>query len=119
MRGKKSAAVKDGQRTGGRASAAKRRKSAISLANAAGMRAVKALEAKRRGSADTEEETDELEREAEQEEGEEEEEEGEESGDIEEHESQEAETHIEPQKKKEEKIKGIHCFIALASQHMS
>ena len=116
MRGKKTAAVKDGQRTGGRASAAKKRKSAISMANAAGMRAVKALEAKRRGSADTEEEADELEREADPEEGDEEEEEAEESGEMEENESQEAETQMEPQKKKRKRSK---VFIVLLPLHPS
>ena len=113
MRGKKSAAVKDGLRTGGRASAAKKRKSAISLANAAGMRTVKALEAKGRGSADTEEEADELEREADPEEGDEEEEEGEESWEIEEQESQEAETQMEPQIKKRKRSKVLNVSLPL------
>ena len=98
-RGKKSAVVKVGHRTGGKASASKKRKSAISMANAAGLRAVQALEARRRGSGDTEEDADELQREGE-EEGDEEEEEGEESAEIEEQESQETETQMEPHRKK-------------------
>ena len=114
MRGKKSAVVKDGQRTGGKASAGKKRKSAISLAHAAEMRAVKALEARRRGSADTEEEVDELrEGEADPEEGDEEEEEGEESGEIEEQESQEAETQMEPQIRKRKRSKVLNVSLPL------
>ena len=119
MRNKEVARVKSGQRTGGKQSAPKKRKSATALANAAGLRAVKALAAKRKRPQETEHEIDELEEGgAEQEEEEEEEEEGEESGEIEEQESQEAETQMEPHKKKEAEIKGIDLFIALASPHM-
>ena len=89
--------MKSGQRTGGKQSAPKKRKAASALADAAGLRAVKALAAKRKGTAEAEEDVDELqEGGAEQEEEEEEEEEGEESGEIEEQESQEAETQMEP-----------------------
>ena len=112
MRGKKSAVVKVGQRTGGKASASKKRKSAISMANAAGLRAVQALEARRRGSGDTEEDADELQREGE-EEGDEEEEEGEESGEIEEQESQEAETQMEPQIRKRKRSKVLNVSLPL------
>ena len=112
MRGKKSAVVKVGQRTGGKASASKKRKSAISMANAAGLRAVQALEAKRRGSGDTEEEADELQREGEDE-GDEEEEEGEESAEIEEQESQEAETQMEPQIRKRKRSKVLNVSLPL------
>ena len=112
MRGKKSAVVKVGQRTGGKASASKKRKSAISMANAAGLRAVQALEARRRGSGDTEEEADELQREGE-EEGDEEEEEGEESAEIEEQESQEAETQMEPQIRKRKRSKVLNVSLPL------
>jgi hypothetical protein len=111
-RGKKSAVVKVGHRTGGKASASKKRKSAISMANAAGLRAVQALEARRRGSGDTEEETDELQREGE-EEGDEEEEEGEESAEIEEQESQEAETQMEPQIRKRKRSKVLNVSLPL------
>ena len=75
---------------------------------------MKALEARRRGSGDTEEEVDEL-REGE-EEGDEEEEEGEESVEIDEQESQEAETQMEPQKKKRKRSK---VFIVLLPLHPS
>ena len=104
---KETAYVKRGQKTGGRPSAAKKRKSALAMADAAGDRAVKALAARRRGKADAEErdELGEQEEEAEQEEEEEEEEDGEESGDIEEQESQEAESHGEPQKKRRPRSK--------------
>ena len=111
-RGKKSAVVKVGHRTGGKASASKKRKSAISMANAAGLRAVQALEARRRGSGDTEEEADELQREGE-EEGDEEEEEGEESAEIEEQESQEAETQMEPQIRKRKRSKVLNVSLPL------
>ena len=107
MRTKVNAHVKSGQKTGGRQSATKKRKSASALANAAGLRAVKALEARRKGTADAEDDVDELEvGGAEPEEGEEEEEEGEESGEIDEQESQEAETQMEPhiQKRKRSKV---------------
>ena len=110
-RGKKSAVVKVGHRTGGKASASKKRKSAISMANAAGLRAVQALEARRRGSGDTEEEADEL-REGE-EEGDEEEEEGEESVEIDEQESQEAETQMEPQIRKRKRSKVLNVSLPL------
>ena len=110
-RGKKSAVVKVGHRTGGKASASKKRKSAISMANAAGLRAVKALEARRRGSGDTEEEADEL-LEGE-EEGDEEEEEGEESVEINEQESQEAETQMEPQIRKRKRSKVLNVSLPL------
>ena len=116
MRTKVNAHVKSGQTTGGRQAVTKKHKSALALANAARMRAVKALEAKRRGSADTEEEADELEREADPEEGDEEEEEGEESGEIEEQESQDAETQMEPQIKKRKRSK---VFIVLLPLHPS
>jgi hypothetical protein len=67
---------------------------------------VKALAAKRKGTAEAEEEVDELqEGGAEQEEEEEEEEQGEESGEIEEVESQEAESQMEPQRKKRARSK--------------
>ena len=119
---KETARLKGGRKNGGKPSAPKKSKSASALANAAGLRAVKALAAERKNAVDAEEDEDELpdhEPEAGQDEEEEEEEDGEESGEIEEQESQEAETQIEPHKKKEAKIKGIDCFIALASQHMS
>ena len=61
MRTKETARVKSGQKTGGRQSATKKRKSASALANAAGLRAVKALEAKRKGTAEAEEDVDVLE----------------------------------------------------------
>ena len=113
MRNKATASVKSGHKTGGKASATKKRKCASALANQAGLKAVKALQAKRRANAETEEDVDELEgAEQEEEEGEEEEgEEGEESGDIEEQESQEAETHIEPQKKrgKDQRYSLFYC----------
>ena len=112
MRGKKSAVVKVGQRTGGKASASKKRKSAISMANAAGLRAVQALEARRRGSGDTEEDADDLQREGE-EGGDEEEEEGEESAEIEEQESQEAETQMEPQIRKRKRSKVLNVSLPL------
>ena len=112
-RGKKSAVVKVGHRTGGKASASKKRKSAISMANAAGLRAVQALEARRRGSGDTEEEADELEREADPEEGDEEEEEAEESGELEENESQEAETQMEQQRKRRPRTKVLIVSLPL------
>ena len=83
------------------------------MANAAGMRAVKALEAKRRALVDTEEEADELEREADPEEGDEEEEEGEKSGEIEEQESQGAETQMEPQIKKRKRSKVLNVSLPL------
>ncbi len=54
MRVKEAARVKGGHKTGGKASAAKKHKSASALANDAGIRAVTALEAKRKGSAETE-----------------------------------------------------------------
>jgi len=111
-RGKKSAVVKVGHRTGGKASASKKRKSAISMANAAGLRAVQALEAKRRGSGDTEEDADALQGDGE-EEGDEEEEEGEESAGIEEQESQEAETQMEPQIKKRKRSKVLNVSLPL------
>ena len=82
------------------------------MANAAGLRAVQALEARRRGSGDTEEETDELQREGE-EEGDEEEEEGEESAEIEEQESQEAETQMEPQIRKRKRSKVLNVSLPL------
>ena len=114
MRGKKSAAVKEGQRTGGKASTGKKRKSAISMANAAGMRAVKALAARRSNSLDTEDDVDELQNEeADPEEGDEEEEEGEESAGIEEQESQEAETQMEPQIKKRKRSKVLNVSLPL------
>ena len=123
MRSKETARVKSGPKTGGKQSGAGKRKSATALANAAGLMAVKALAAKRKRPQETENEIDELREEGEdgedgEEEGEEEEEEGEESGEIEELESQEAETQGDAQKKEAE-IKGIDCFIALASLHMS
>ena len=111
-RGKKSAVVKVGHRTGGKASASKKRKSAISMANAAGLRAVQALEAKRRGSGDTEDDADELQGDGE-EEGDEEEEEGEESAGIEEQESQEAETQMEPQIRKRKRSKVLNVSLPL------
>ena len=120
MRNKEFARVKSGQRTGGKQSAPKKRKSASALANAAGLRAVKAIAANRKGTTEAEADLDELEAgEAEQEEEEEEEEDGEESGEIEEQESQEAETQMELHRKKKDKIKGIDCCIALASPRMS
>ena len=82
------------------------------MANAAGLRAVQALEARRRGSGDTEEEADELQREGE-EEGDEEEEEGEESAEIEEQESQEAETQMEPQIRKRKRSKVLNVSLPL------
>ena len=116
MRNKEVARVKSGQRTGGKQSAPKKRKSATALANAAGLRAEKAIAAKRKGTAQAEEDMDELEAgEAEQEEEEEEEDDGEESGEIEEQESQEAETQMEPHRKKRTRSKVLivqsllHC----------
>ena len=100
--------MKSGQRTGGKQSAPKKleRKAASALADAAGLRAVKALAARRKGTVEAEEDVDELqEGGAEQEEEEEEEEEGEESGEIEEQESQEAETQMEPHKKRRPRSK--------------
>ena len=106
MRQKEVARLKGGNKTGGKASAAKKRKSALALANAAGIRAVRALEATRKGSAEPLDDDDELEAEgAEPEEGEEEEEQEEESGEIEEEESQEAESQMEPQRKKRARSK--------------
>jgi hypothetical protein len=106
MRVKERAHVKSGNKTGGKASAAKKRKSASAMAEAAGNRAVKALAATRKGSANPLDDDDELEAEgAEAEEGEEEEEQGEESGEIEEEESQEAESQMEPQRKKRARSK--------------
>ena len=100
---KETARLKGGHKTGGKPSAVKKRKSAPALANAAGLRAVKALAAKRKNVVDAEKDDDELvehELEAGQEEEEEEEEDGEESGGIEEHDSQAAESQMEPQKKR-------------------
>ena len=82
------------------------------MANAAGLRAVQALEAKRRGSGDTEEDADELQGDGE-EEGDEEEEEGEESAGIEEQESQEAETQMEPQIRKRKRSKVLNVSLPL------
>jgi hypothetical protein len=112
MRTKVNAHVKSGHKTGGKQSAAKKRKGAAALANAAGLRAVKALEARRKGATDTEDDVDEL-GQGEQEEGEEEEEEGEESGEIEEHESQEAETQMEPHIKKRKRSKVLIVSLPL------
>ena len=114
MRNKEVARVKSGQRTGGKQSGGKqKRKSASALANAAGIRAVKAIAAKRRGTAETEEDVDELEPgEAEQDE-EEEEDDGEESGEIDEHESQEAETQMEPHRKKRTRSKVLIVALPL------
>ena len=113
MRNKEVARVKSGQRTGGKQSGGKqKRKSASALANVAGIRAVKAIAAKRRGTAETEE--DELEPgEAEQDEEEEVEEDGEESGEIDEHESQEAETQMEPHRKKRTRSKVLIVALPL------
>ena len=115
MRNKATASVKSGHKTGGKASATKKRKCASALANQAGLKAVKALQAKRRGNAETEEEVDELEgAEQEEEEGEEEEgEEGEESGDVEEQESQEAETQMEPLRKRRPRSKVLIVSLPL------
>ena len=52
--------MKSGQRTGGKQSAPKKRKSASALADAAGLRAVKALAARRKGTAEAEEDVDDL-----------------------------------------------------------
>ena len=82
------------------------------MANAAGLRAVQALEAKRRGSGDTEDDADELQGDGE-EEGDEEEEEGEESAGIEEQESQEAETQMEPQIRKRKRSKVLNVSLPL------
>ena len=82
------------------------------MANAAGLRAVQALEAKRRGSGDTEDDADELLGDGE-EEGDEEEEEGEESAGIEEQESQEAETQMEPQIRKRKRSKVLNVSLPL------
>ena len=60
MLSKETARVKSGHKTGGKQSAAKKRKSASAMANAAGERAVKALAAKRKGKADAEGQDDEL-----------------------------------------------------------
>ena len=110
MRNKATASVKSGHKTGGKASATKKRKCASALANQAGLKAVKALQAKRRANAETEEDVDELEgAEQEEEEGEEEERAGEPG-------SRDSNGAAE---KKEAKIKGIDCLIALASPHMS
>ena len=106
--------MKSGHKTGGKQSGHRKRKCASALANAAGLKAVKALEAKRRGTAEAEEEIDELEEGgAEQEEEEEEEEEGEESGEIEENESQEAETQMEPQRKRRPRTKVLIVSLPL------
>ena len=105
---KETARLKGGHKTGGKPSAAMKRKSASALANAAGLRAVKALAAKRKNAVDAEEDEDELpnhEPEAGQDEDEEEEEDGEESGEIEEQESQEAETQMEQHKKRRPRSK--------------
>ena len=107
--------MKHSLKTGSGQTAAKKRKSALSMADAAGDRAAKALAAKRKGKADAEE-LDELvehEEEAEQEEEEEEEEDGEESGEIEEQESQEAETQMEPQKKRRPRSKVLIVSLPL------
>ena len=116
MRNKATASVKSGHKTGGKASATKKRKCASALANQAGLKAVKALAAKRKGTADAEEEDDELaehEKEAEQEEEEDEEEDGDESGQIEKQESQEAETQMEPQKKRRPRSKVLIVSLPL------
>jgi hypothetical protein len=114
MLSKEAARMKSGHRTGGKQSAPKKRKSASALADAAGLRAVKALEARRKGTADAEDDVDELEvGGAEPEEGEEEEEEGEESGEIEEQESQEAETQMEPYRKKRTRSKVLIVSLPL------
>ena len=106
--------MKSGQMTGGKQSAPKKRISATALANAAGLRAVKALAAKRKGTAEAEEDVDELqEGGTEQEEEEEEEEEGEESREIEEQESQEAETQMEPHKKRRPRSKVLIVALPL------
>ena len=106
--------MKSGQRTGGKQSAPKKRKAASALADAAGLRAVKALAAKRKGTAEAEDDGDELqEGGAEQEEEEEEEEEGEESWEIEEQESQEAETQMEPYRKKRTRSKVLIVSLPL------
>ena len=60
MRSKETACVKSGHKTGGKQSGAGKRKSATALANAAGLRAVKALAAKRKRPQETENEIDEL-----------------------------------------------------------
>ena len=73
MRSTETARVKSGHKTGGKQSGAGKRKSATALANAAGIRAVKALAAKRKRPPETEHEIDELREEGEDgEEGEEE-----------------------------------------------
>ena len=106
--------MKSGQRTGGKQSAPKKRKAASALADAAGLRAVKALAARRKGTAEAEEDVDELqEGGSEQEEEEEEEEQGEESGEIEEQESQEAETQMEPYRKKRTRSKVLIVSLPL------
>ena len=106
--------MKSGQRKGGKQSAPKKRKAASALADAAGLRAVKALAAKRNGTAEAEDDGDELqEGGAEQEEEEEEEEQGEESGEIEEQESQEAETQMEPYIKKRTRSKVLIVALPL------
>ena len=75
---------------------------------------MKALAARRKGTAEAEEDVDELqEGGAEQEEEEEEEEEGEESGEIEEQESQEAETQMEPYRKKRTRSKVLIVSLPL------
>ena len=118
MQTKEVARMKSGQRTGGKQSAPKKRKAASALADAAGLRAVKALAAKRKRPQETEHEIDELGEEAEdgeegEEEGEEEEEEGEESGEIEEQESQEAETQMEQYRKKRTRSKVLIVSLPL------